>query len=77
MNPDPKRNRPSEEGRNNDPFTRDDDARQPGVNTMSSSENDNANEDLTETGARDFREDKDDERADTRFDEVDREDDIE
>lgn len=77
MNLDPKRNRPAENGTDNDPNLRDEDARQPGTNTISSSKNDQANEDLTDTAASDFREGQDDKRADTKFDEVDPEDEIE
>jgi hypothetical protein len=46
---DPGRNRPSDEGRNDDPLLRDDSAAQPGVNTMSSSDSDFEDDDLTET----------------------------
>jgi hypothetical protein len=64
------RNRPTEEGRRNDPNLRDEDARQ-GANTMSTSETDSAKENLTRTSSDNFREDSDgDEKADKRFDEV-------
>lgn len=67
---DPKRNLPSDEGRRNDPHKRDEDARQPGVNTMSSSENDEANQYLTRTASDGFREDgAGDAKADKKFDE--------
>jgi hypothetical protein len=63
------RNRPTEEGRRNDPNLRDDDARQ-GANTMSTSETDGAKENLTRTTSDSFREDEPgDEKADRRFDE--------
>ena len=63
------RNRPTEEGRQNDPNLRDDDARQ-GANTMSTSETDSAKENLTRTTSDNFREDSSgDEKADKRFDE--------
>ena len=69
-NTDPKRNIPAEEGRRNDPNIRDEDARQPGVNTMSSTENDDVNQHLTRTATDDFREDREgDEKADKKFDE--------
>lgn len=67
---DPKRNVPADEGRRNDPHKRDEDARQPGVNTLSSSENDEANQHLTRTASDNFQESKPgDEKADKRFDE--------
>ncbi len=63
------RNRPTEEGRQNDPNLRDEDARQ-GANTMSSSETDSAKENITRTASDNFREDSDgDDKADKRFDE--------
>ena len=68
-NKDITRNRPTEEGRRNDPNLRDEDARQ-GGNAMSSSETDSAKENLTRTSSDNFREDKPgDEKADKRFDE--------
>ena len=68
---DPKRNRPSEEGRNNDPNVRDESAPQPGVSTMSSSDTDDANQEVTESVS-DYHDtsDFDDEDADLDFDEV-------
>lgn len=42
-----KRNRPAEEGRANDPDIRDESAIQPGVNTISESSTDDANQHLT------------------------------
>ncbi|RYZ57263.1 MAG: hypothetical protein EOO14_11200 [Chitinophagaceae bacterium] len=63
------RNRPTEEGRQNDPNLRDDDGRQ-GASTMSTSETDSAKENLTRTASDNFREDSEgDEKADKRFDE--------
>lgn len=63
------RNRPTEEGRQNDPNLRDDDGRQ-GASTMSTSDTDDAKENLTRTASDNFREDSDgDEKADKRFDE--------
>ena len=67
---DPKRNLPAEEGRRNDPYKRDEDARQPGLNTNSTGPNDEINEHLTRTTSDGFREDSPgDEKADKRFDE--------
>lgn len=69
VNPD--RNRPADQGRNNDPFTRDDSAQQPGVNTMSNSENDEQfNESVTRTASDNFRENKFGADADPAFDEI-------
>lgn len=68
-NTDPIRNLPSDEGKQNDPNKRDEDARQPGVSTMSSGKNDEANQHLTETAADDFREEPRDSKADKRFNE--------
>jgi len=71
---DPRRNRPTEEGRNNDPDLRDESAAQPGINTVSSSDYDDDNEELTKTAADDFREEDDfDPNADRSFDEIDEE----
>ena len=67
---DPKRNVPAEKGRDNDPHMRDEDARQPGLNTISSAPNDEANQHFTRTSSDNFREDSaGDEKADKRFDE--------
>ena len=67
---DPKRNVPAEKGRQNDPHMRDEDATQPGMNTISSAPNDDANEHLTRTTSDNFREDAPgDEKADKRYDE--------
>lgn len=53
-NVNPDRNQPSEEGRNNDPHTRDRSGTQPGVQTISKGANDESNQRLTETAADDF-----------------------
>ena len=67
---DPKRNRPAEKGERNDPNLRDEDARQPGLNTISSSENDDANQHLTRTASDNFKDDSaGSDKADKRFDE--------
>lgn len=67
---DPKRNRPADEGKQNDPNIRDESAVQPGVSTLSSSKNDDVNQHLTRTASDDFTEDSEgDEQADKRFDE--------
>lgn len=64
------RNLPSDEGKQNDPHKRDEDARQPGVSTISTSENDQDNQNITRTASDTFREDKPGEpKADKRFDE--------
>ncbi len=69
------RNRPSDEGKRNDPNVRDEDGRQPGVNTMSSSDSDAANQDLTKTGGDNFSTDADfGKNADPKFDEIGEED---
>ena len=66
------RNKPTEEGRNNDPNLRDESAAQPGINTISNSDYDDDNEELTKTAADHFREENDlDAHADPSFDEVD------
>lgn len=64
------RNNPSDEGRDNDPNIRDESAAQPGVNTMSSAKNDDANQHLTRTAADNFDENNKDGDADARFNEV-------
>lgn len=70
------RNRPAEKGRRNDPDLRDESAIQPGVNTISSSETDEVNEDLTRTTSDNFRpEDESDKYADPDFDETPNQDD--
>lgn len=72
MTTDPKRNTPTEKGRDNDPNLRDETAIQPGVSTVSNSDYDNDNDELTRSAADDFRkEDDTDSHADPSFDEVD------
>jgi hypothetical protein len=72
MNKDPRRNKPNEVGRDNDPNLRDESATQPGINTVKNSGYDDDNEQLTKTAAGDFREKDDSEPgADPSFDEVD------
>ena len=69
---DPRRNVPTEKGRNNDPNLRDESAIQPGISTVSNSDYDDKNDELTETAAEDFREeDNDNTKPDRSFDEVD------
>ena len=63
----PVRNRPADEGRDHDPNLRDESAAQPGVSTVSSSDTDEANEELTEYIKDPSPEDN---RADRRFDEA-------
>ena len=67
---DPRRNQPSEEGQNNDPEVRDYQAIQPGTQTISTSDTDDANQQLTETAKDNFRETGKDPDADKRFDEI-------
>ncbi len=45
------RNRPAEEGKDNDPYIRDESAVQPGVQTISEGPNDEANENVTKTAS--------------------------
>lgn len=71
---DPKRNRPSGEGRDNDPNARDETATQPGASTISPSANDDANQHLTRSALdgpelTDFDTDT---AADAAFDDVDK-----
>lgn len=73
-NTDPRRNRPTDEGRRNDPHLRDESAQQPGTNTISSSDTDEENQHLTRTAADDFRTTDTNENADLRFDEVNNDD---
>jgi hypothetical protein len=69
---DPRRNKPTEQGRDNDPALRDGSAIQPGASTISNSDYDRDNENLTETAKDDFREDDNiDSKPDPSFDEVD------
>jgi len=70
---DPSRNRPEEKGRNNDPDLRDESAVPPGTNTISNSDYDDANQQITETAADDFRTtDQPDPNADRTYNEVDK-----
>jgi hypothetical protein len=72
------RNRPSEDGRRNDPELRDESAIQPGVQTISPSKTDDANQETTRS-AMDGPELTDfdtDPNADPSFDEVDRRDEL-
>jgi hypothetical protein len=62
------RNRPSEEGRKNDPDLRDESAAQPGASTISSSSTDEDNQHLTKTAGDSFRGDMPDKKADKKFD---------
>ncbi|MFL5740550.1 MAG: hypothetical protein ACJ75B_10065 [Flavisolibacter sp.] len=69
----PRRNEPAEEGRKNDPDLRDRSGVQPGTSTISKSETDEDNQELTKTGADNFRTDTEkDPNADPAFDEVDK-----
>jgi hypothetical protein len=65
----PERNRPSEEGKDNDPNVRDYMAIQPGVQTISSSDTDEVNQDTTKVASDGFRTEPRDPNADKRFDE--------
>ena len=67
------RNRPTEEGRRNDPDIRDDSAIQPGVQTVSDSNYDDNNQNVTSSGMSDgtLSEFDTDTNADKTFDEVD------
>ena len=70
--PDPKRNKAAEDGNNDDPQLRDDSMIQPGVNTVSSGKNDDADEQLTQTSADDYKtDDQDEAKPDRTFDQVD------
>ncbi|HEX6333195.1 MAG TPA: hypothetical protein VFZ78_03150 [Flavisolibacter sp.] len=62
------RNQPAEKGPGNDPNLRDQTASQPGAQTISSSETDESNEQLTRTASENFRETTKDEHADAVFD---------
>ena len=65
------RNIPSEEGRKNDPNIRDESALQPGVQTISSSDYDDANQHLTKTASDNFDPDTSfGKNADKKFDEI-------
>jgi hypothetical protein len=63
------RNRPADKGRNNDPQLRDYTGQQPGTSTVSSSNSDEENQDLSETAKDGFNEDRPDPRADRNLDE--------
>ena len=69
------RNRPTEEGRRNDPFVRDDSAIQPGVQTNSDSRYDDDNQQVSRSAMGDstLSEFDTDPNADPTFDQVDRE----
>lgn len=72
------RNRPSDEGRRNDPDMRDETATQPGVQTISPSSGDEANQAVTGSamqGSETTQFDTDD-RADPTLDDIDRRDDL-
>ena len=66
-----RRNRPADTGDRKDPHLRDEDGRQPGVPTMSGSESEEANEDLTETAGDNFRSGVHDRRADADLNDMD------
>ena len=66
-NTDPERNRPAEKGEGNDPNLRDSSAAQPGVNTLSSSPSDSANEEVTKTNSGSFGDTTDEDFADEDF----------
>jgi hypothetical protein len=68
---DPRRNRPADTGDRKDPHLRDEDGQQPGVPTMSSSDSERANEDLTETAGDNFRPGVHDRRADADLNDMD------
>lgn len=75
-NNDIRRNRPTEEGRRNDPSVRDDSAIQPGVQTNSDSKYDDDNQSVTSTSMTDgtLSEFDTDKNADPAFDDIDRND---
>jgi hypothetical protein len=72
------RNRPSREGRDNDPNIRDESALQPGMNTISPSGTDGANNQVTDSalGNAETTEFDTEPNADPTFDEVDRTEDL-
>lgn len=70
---DPKRNEPAEKGKKKDPDVRDDSAIEPGVQTVSKSDYDEANQKLTKTASDNFDEDLDNNGADAAFDDMDKE----
>lgn len=70
----PRRDQSAEDGGKNDPDLRDRSAIQPGINTVSDNDYEEANEKLTKTAADDFRtEDDYDPNADRSYDEVNEE----
>ncbi len=74
MKREPHRNEPANKGENNDPNFRDESALQPGIATVSGNTYADDNEELSETAADDFREEKNfDANADPVFDEVNNE----
>lgn len=64
------RNLPADEGRRNDPDRREESGQQPGVNTYSSSDTDQHNQNLTRTASEGFREEDFGTDADPAFDEI-------
>lgn len=73
-NDDTKRSRPSEDEKDNDPNLRDETALPPGVQTISGSSYDEANQHLTKTASDNFSPDTDfGKGADPAFDEIDNE----
>ena len=70
---DPRRNVPTKEGENNDSNLRDESAAQPGIDTVSESEYDKENNELSETAKDDFRTKDFDPGPDRSFDEMDEE----
>ncbi|HVG39966.1 MAG TPA: hypothetical protein VM888_00045 [Chitinophagaceae bacterium] len=67
----PKRNEPTEKGRNNDPNIRDDSGIQPGIQTNSKSDYDETNEHRTNSSSGNFGEDTGAQKADAAFDDID------
>lgn len=65
-----KRNQPASEGRRNDPNVRDETAIQPGVNTISRSETDDANQEVTLSGMENQQARTEKDNADPTFDEI-------
>jgi hypothetical protein len=68
----PKRNEPADIEKNSDPNLRDDSGLQPGIQTVSDSDNDDANENVTKTSSGNFSETTRTEyNADPAFDDMD------
>ena len=68
------RNRPADKGRDHDPNLRDESAIQPGMNTSSCSDTDEANEEITRTTAdHEKRATEEDDNADPTYDEINKE----